>query len=54
MDPVQFVKDNWKAVAIGFAVFFLSTHLNWVRPEWGIVPVLFGVGAYFAAKRFVK
>lgn len=54
MDPVAFVKANLKRVAIGFAVFFLATHLNWVGRDWQIVPVALGVGAFFLAKRFVK
>ena len=57
MNPVEFVKANWKQVAIGFAAFVVAAGLwRFVdrAHEWGIVPLAVGAAAFFLAKRFVK
>ena len=50
---VEFIRANRTAVFVAAGVFFL---VAWVNPfkEYGIIPLAFAVGAFFAAKRFIK
>jgi len=55
MDPVQFVKDNLRAVLVGTAVWIVAAglwrHIDRAH-EYGLVPLAVGVVGFIVARRY--